>query len=109
MRLALLAAACLALTAWAQNPCDECRNAALAQSAVCHRNALNPTDAAECNVKLAAAREECQAQACRSQARELRWALCSECAKSTGAARARCEKTFCAPPTETRAPSKGKK
>ena len=97
-RLAALAALVFAGTAAAQNPCDECRNAALAQSAICHQAALSPADAAECVAKLQLAREKCQLQACKGEPEPRLYALCPECAKLEGAAKAGCEKSFCPPP-----------
>ena len=98
MRLAAIFAAFLAGSALAQNPCDECRNAALAKSALCHQAALHPDDGAECSAKLQAERERCQVLACKNGPEALLYALCPECAKLEGAAKARCEKNFCAPP-----------
>jgi hypothetical protein len=96
-RLAALLLSFLAGAALAQNACDECRAAALAQSAVCHRAALNPTEAADCNLKLQAARERCQATECRSAEEARLYALCTECGTLAGPARSRCVKTFCKP------------
>ena len=98
MRLAACILVFFAGSALAQNPCDECRNAALAKSAICHQATLDPADAGECNAKLQVERERCQLVACKSETDSRLYALCPECAKLEGAAKVRCEKNLCAPP-----------
>jgi hypothetical protein len=98
MRFAAAVLFLLAGSALAQNPCDECRNAALAKSAICHQAALHPSDGGECSARLQIERERCQSQVCKTEAEARLYALCPECAKLTGDAKARCEKSFCAPP-----------
>ncbi|HUQ29673.1 MAG TPA: hypothetical protein VM051_13845 [Usitatibacter sp.] len=105
MRFAALILLSFAGSALAQNPCDECRNAALAKSAICHQAALHPGDGTECTARLQGERERCQEQACKSEAETRLYALCPECAKLTGEGKVRCEKNLCAPPPKT-APGK---
>ena len=95
-RLALLSML-LAGPAAAQNACDECRNAALQQSTVCHAAAVTPTEASDCGFKLQDAREKCQLGICKAEGAKRLYALCPECAKLAGPDRARCEKNLCAP------------
>jgi hypothetical protein len=97
MRIAALVTFLFAGFALAQSPCDECRNAALAISAICHQAALHPSDGEECSARLWVERERCQSQACKSEPETRLYALCPECAKLSGDAKSRCEKSFCVP------------
>jgi hypothetical protein len=79
--LALLWVA-LAPVAWAQDECDACRKAAVAEGERCRKAAPSATmEWALCNVKMGEARHACRLRSCVSRPAAERYALCDECVR----------------------------
>ena len=90
--LALLALAlALAPRAWAEDPCDDCRQSAAADAAKCHHLVLTATEGEGCKAKLDGAMRACQEGACKAEVAAKMSALCPDCLKSATAEAKKCE------------------